>query len=127
MLWYLHLCAIESLVVVEYRDAAVGIMEVNQWGRGRFVEVTLHPRVVIRSPFDSSLAEDPHDKAHQNCFRASSVNFPVRCVPETLTSTESASGPRPPPRPSLERTRCGGGLVIEAPYTWSATHFLSNP
>src|ERR1700740_849588 len=39
MLWYLHLCAVNNVIVREYRDAAFGVMEENQDGSGEFVQV----------------------------------------------------------------------------------------
>ena len=47
MLWYLHLCAINGVVVSTYIDHAVGTMEENSDGSGQFTNVTLHPRVTV--------------------------------------------------------------------------------
>jgi organic hydroperoxide reductase OsmC/OhrA len=86
MLWYLHLCAEAGIVVTDYADRAGGIMVEGADGGGRFSEVTLRPRVTIRSG-DPSLAQQLHEKAHQLCFIANSVNFPVRCESEILIET----------------------------------------
>jgi organic hydroperoxide reductase OsmC/OhrA len=43
----------------------------------KFVEVTLKPTVRIAAGSDPKLAEELHHKAHEGCFVASSVNFPV--------------------------------------------------
>src|SRR5688500_10312586 len=45
MLWYLHLCAVNGIVVVDYIDDAEGEMWENTDGSGQFSKVTLHPRV----------------------------------------------------------------------------------
>ena len=38
MLWYLHLCAVNGIVVTEYRDEAQGQLTENKDGSGSFVE-----------------------------------------------------------------------------------------
>ncbi len=81
MLWYLHLCAVNRVVVLEYSDAAVGEMQENDDGSGQFVRVTLHPRVRIDPGSDPVVANQLHHPAHENCFLARSVNFPVLCEP----------------------------------------------
>jgi organic hydroperoxide reductase OsmC/OhrA len=75
MLWYLHLCADAGIVVVSYEDRAEGIMEEPSDGAGRFVRVTLRPHVRIVGSVEQ--AEALHQRAHQLCFIANSVNFPV--------------------------------------------------
>jgi organic hydroperoxide reductase OsmC/OhrA len=75
MLWYLHLCADAGIVVVSYEDRAEGIMEEPSDGAGRFVRVTLRPHVRIAGSVEQ--AEALHQRAHELCFIANSVNFPV--------------------------------------------------
>lgn len=81
MLWYLHLCAARGVKVVAYEDAAEGAM-VEQPGSGRFTEVVLRPVVTITPESDGDRARELHARAHNECFIANSVNFPVRCEPE---------------------------------------------
>lgn len=81
MLWYLHLCAEAGLVVLDYRDQAVGVMVEAPDGAGRFKSVVLRPQVAIKAGGDAKLAECLHERAHRLCFIANSVNFPVRCEP----------------------------------------------
>ena len=45
MLWYLHLCSVNGVVVIDYVDKATGIMKENEDGSGQFSEVTLHPLI----------------------------------------------------------------------------------
>lgn len=92
MLWYLHFCSEAGIVVEEYTDDAEGVMETDPDGSGRFTLVTLHPRVTI-SQGSPVQANELHVPAHEKCFIANSVNFPVRHDPVTLT-TDSA---RPTP------------------------------
>jgi organic hydroperoxide reductase OsmC/OhrA len=85
---YLHLCADAGIIVVAYVDQADGVMEETSDGGGKFVEVTLHPRVTIRAGSDKEKAHSLHEAAHAKCFIASSVNFPVHC--EAVVEVESA-------------------------------------
>ena len=47
MLWYLHLCSKNDIVVLEYKDNAVGTMIESADGSGHFKEVLLQPEVLI--------------------------------------------------------------------------------
>lgn len=78
MLWYLHLCMANKIVVEDYRDHAVGVMVETADGGGHFESVTLRPRIIIAAGGDLELAERLHQEAHAKCFIANSVNFPVR-------------------------------------------------
>ncbi len=79
MLWYLHLCADAGISVLSYTDAAAGTMVETPDGGGRFAEVVLHPKVTVAAGDDAEAAVKLHDKAHELCFIANSVSFPVRC------------------------------------------------
>ena len=83
MLWFLHLAAADGVVVVEYRDEAVGRMRVESAGAGQFTEVMLHPHVTVRGDATDEHVADLHRRAHEHCFIARSVNFPVRHDPVT--------------------------------------------
>ena len=78
-LCYMGLCAAAGIVVVAYADDAEGEMiEETPSGAGRFVRVTLRPRVMIAAGADRDKALALHEVAHRNCFVARSVNFPVQ-------------------------------------------------
>jgi organic hydroperoxide reductase OsmC/OhrA len=81
MLWLLHLCADAGIVVVEYTDEPAGEMRENADGSGEFTAVTLRPRVVITDAARAPEIEALHERAHDLCFIARSVNFPVRAEP----------------------------------------------
>lgn len=81
MLWFLHMAAREGVVVTGYTDRATGTMRVETAGAGQFVEVTLHPKVRIRAQASEELIARLHQQAHDHCFIARSVNFPVRHAP----------------------------------------------
>jgi organic hydroperoxide reductase OsmC/OhrA len=78
---YLHFCAVFGVVVIDYVDHAEGTMEEDGKDGGRFTEVVLKPRITVTAESDVAMAERLHHTAHEKCFIASSVNFPVRCEP----------------------------------------------
>ena len=84
MLWYLHLCAVNGVVVTAYEDSAVGKMRADSDGSGWFEQVTLHPRVTVSADSDTRLAARLHQDAGSLCYIARSVNFPVEHVPEIV-------------------------------------------
>jgi len=81
MLWFLHLCAVDGIVVTHYSDHAFGVMFESPDGSGRFKEVILKPQVIVAEPDMIQKANELHDKAHEKCFIANSVNFPVKHEP----------------------------------------------
>jgi organic hydroperoxide reductase OsmC/OhrA len=81
MLWYLHLCAVNKVVVLDYEDHAEGTMEESADGGGRFLQVTLRPQITVTADSDLQTAARLHHDAHEKCFIANSVNFPVGCEP----------------------------------------------
>ncbi|HXO77866.1 MAG TPA: OsmC family protein [Puia sp.] len=81
MLWYLHLCAVNGVVVVDYKDEATGMMVETADGGGYFSEVTLKPIVTITDGGMSERALSLHHDANKLCFIANSVRFPVNHEP----------------------------------------------
>ena len=77
MLWYLHLCSVNQITVLDYRDSASGVMKENDDGSGEFVQVTLRPVVKVPKGGDQARALALHDEAHRLCFIARSVRFVV--------------------------------------------------
>jgi organic hydroperoxide reductase OsmC/OhrA len=80
-LWYLGLCAKVGISVVSYRDEAEATMVEQPNGAGRFVSAVLRPRISIQPGGDMAIAHRLHHDAHEYCFIANSVNFPVSCEP----------------------------------------------
>jgi len=78
MLWMLHLCADAGITVTSYSDDASGTMAIDTDGSGRFREIVLSPRLKITDSSRIADAQALHHKAHEMCFIANSVNFPVR-------------------------------------------------
>ncbi len=77
LLSYLALCARARIAVVAYEDAAQGTVAMKE-GKLRFTEVVLRPKVTVEAGGDLDAARALHDTAHDICFVANSVNFPVR-------------------------------------------------
>jgi organic hydroperoxide reductase OsmC/OhrA len=76
MLWYLHLCADNGIVVTAYTDEATGTMQDDEQG-GRFTEVVLRPQVTVSEHSMIERANSLHSEANKKCFIANSCNFPV--------------------------------------------------
>jgi organic hydroperoxide reductase OsmC/OhrA len=91
MLWYLHLCSANQVTVLDYHDAALGVMRENEDGSGEFLRVTLKPAVKISAGEDQAKALALHREAHHLCFIARSVNFPVEVAPEIAEATGPAA------------------------------------
>ena len=85
MLSYLHLCATNHVNVVDYRDAATGVLGLDTAGNGKMTRVTLHPEVTIDDSAHTAKADALHAEAHGLCFIARSVNFPVDISPIVRT------------------------------------------
>jgi organic hydroperoxide reductase OsmC/OhrA len=90
MLWYLHLCSAAGLIVSAYEDAVGGSLSEDADGTGRFTEMTLRPRVMLAGGGDAALAQRLHAAAHEKCFIANSVNFPIRVEPTVTLESGSA-------------------------------------
>jgi len=82
LLWYLHICTSNGIVLVEYEDNAEGVMEVFDDGIGKFTSITLHPKLKITDESKLELAKSLHEEAHKFCFISNSVNFPIKIVPK---------------------------------------------
>lgn len=81
MLWYLHFCSVNNIIVEEYTDTVTGIMAEEKDGKGYFTEVTLTPRVVVSDVNMIEKAIELHHEANKYCFISNSVNFPVNHNP----------------------------------------------
>lgn len=86
-LWYLHLCAVAGVNVAAYVDHAEGVMVEDARRGGYFTGVTLKPEVTITAASDATKAAALHHDAHEKCFIANSVNFPIRCEPSIKRQT----------------------------------------
>jgi organic hydroperoxide reductase OsmC/OhrA len=89
LLSYLAECARAGVHVVAYEDEATGEMTVQD-GKLRFTSVALHPRVTIAAGSDVEKATALHHAAHDGCFIANSVNFPVTNEPDVRVARLSS-------------------------------------
>jgi len=81
MLWFLSECAAAGVVVIEYVDRAEGFMTEDANGGGRFTRVVLRPEITLAPGSDLETARANHHTAHEKCFIANSVAFPVEVEP----------------------------------------------
>jgi organic hydroperoxide reductase OsmC/OhrA len=91
-LWYLHLCAASGICVTAYEDTAEAIMAEAADGSGRFISAILRPRVTVAAGCDLVLAEALHGRAHEMCFIARSMNFPVQHHPVVSAGPGASPG-----------------------------------
>ena len=78
MLWFLHICSTNRIVVSAYNDHAEGTMHDGADGAGQFTSITLHPHATIEHKSDLRKAHEAHVEANKKCFIANSLNFPVK-------------------------------------------------
>lgn len=90
MLWYLVLCAKEGIIVTTYFDDATGTLVETPDGGGHFEEVSLHPHVTISTPEKLDRAIALHERAHDLCYVANSVNFAVHTEPTVVNEVAAA-------------------------------------
>jgi organic hydroperoxide reductase OsmC/OhrA len=77
MLWFVALARKKGFEVASYEDDADGVLD----GK-RFTSVTLRPLVRwVDDPPAPDAIEALHHRAHQLCFIANSVDFPVEVEP----------------------------------------------
>jgi organic hydroperoxide reductase OsmC/OhrA len=83
MLSYLAVCAHAGIAVVSYEDSVVGTVARRGY-KAKFVDVLLHPKVVLEPGSDIEKAKALHEKAHNICVVANSMNFSVRYEAEVI-------------------------------------------
>ena len=79
MLFFLTIAAKRGFIVDEYVDHAVGILDKNEAGKMAMVKVTLKPDIRFAGDKQPSYAEHEtmHNRAHDSCFIANSVNTQI--------------------------------------------------
>ncbi|MCE7796996.1 OsmC family protein [Sphingobium sufflavum] len=81
MMSFLHLASQNGLDVLSYEDSASGHLDKREDGRVAMVRAVLHPRIAFAGDADPTLVERLHHDAHDLCYIANSVNFPVTVEP----------------------------------------------
>lgn len=93
MLWYLHLCADEGIIVLAYTDSVECVLTEEEDGGGSITSITLCPEVVLADISRAERAKELHYEAGKKCFIANTCKCPIyyqpACVsPDTIQSTE---------------------------------------
>ena len=81
LLTYLALAAKMRITVLGYNDRASANLE-KVGKTSKITSMTLRPKVILREENLIEKARQLHEKAHEYCFIAQSVNFPVKLEPE---------------------------------------------
>lgn len=89
MLTFLTLAQAQGLTPVGYESEAEGLLE-NVEGKYRFTEVTVRPRVTLRSEVELESARKAMEGVEAHCFIANSINARVKLAPELVLA--------PPPK-----------------------------
>lgn len=87
MLSYLHLCADNGVIVLDYTDNPSGTMIESPDGSGHFTEVTLRPVIIVKEKEMIQIANKLHERANELCFIANSCNFKVYHEPSCKANT----------------------------------------
>ena len=81
MLWYLHFCSENKIIVTDYIDNARAVMEETVSGNGKFTSITLCPTISLTENTMIEKATELHGKANEFCFVANSLNLKVSHEP----------------------------------------------
>jgi organic hydroperoxide reductase OsmC/OhrA len=85
LLTYLSLAAKKRIAVLAYEDRATGVLGKDPVsGKMKLLSVQLRPKVTVARGTDVNEAMAMHARAHEYCFVANSVNFPVANAPEIV-------------------------------------------
>lgn len=77
MLWFVAYARAKRHPVASYVDEAVGVME-----GGKFTSATLRPKIEFEGEHPGQeFVDDLHNRSHERCYIANSVNFPVTVEP----------------------------------------------
>lgn len=92
MLFVLSYLSKAGFVADAYVDAAEGVMEKRPDGKVALTRVTLRPTITFQGavPDDATYAR-LHHEAHEECYIANSVNFPVLLEPQMAMATATAT------------------------------------
>jgi len=72
MLWFLDFARRERIRVLAYEDDAEGLMDER-----RFIRIVLRPAIEFEADPDGETVARLHDRAHEACYIANSLNCPV--------------------------------------------------
>lgn len=81
MMSFLHLASRKALDVASYVDRAEGKTGRRADGKTAMLSVVLRPQIEFVGEADPALVGELHHEAHELCYIANSVNFPVTVEP----------------------------------------------
>ncbi len=81
MLFFLDLASRSGLSVTSYVDHAVGVVAKRDDGKVAMTSATMRPKITFAESTDPATVVALHHKAHDLCYIANSVNFPVTVEP----------------------------------------------
>jgi organic hydroperoxide reductase OsmC/OhrA len=88
-LTFLAIASRARLEVLAYEDEGTAVMAPVD-GKPKITEITLRPKVTFAANVPLERTEAMHAKAHEHCFIARSVNFPIH-IEHTHTLSSSPS------------------------------------
>lgn len=81
MLFFLDLASRSGISVTSYVDHAIGVVGKREDGKVAMTSAVMRPKITFAGPADPATVEALHHKAHELCYIANSVNFPVTVEP----------------------------------------------
>jgi organic hydroperoxide reductase OsmC/OhrA len=85
MLTFLTLAQAQGLIPTGYESEAEGLLE-NVEGKYHITEVTVRPRVTLKSEAELEPARKTMESVEAHCFIANSINARVRLTPEFVVA-----------------------------------------
>src|SRR5260221_7113200 len=85
MLTFLTLAQRQVLTPVGYESEAEGLLD-NVEGKYHFTEVTIRPRVTLKSEAELELARKSMESVDAHCFIANSINARITLTPEFVVA-----------------------------------------
>jgi len=79
----------KRLELASYESRVEGLIESAE-GKYRYTEVTLHPRLEVRSSEDLERARAILDDAHKACFISNSITSTVKVIPDIRVTAQAA-------------------------------------
>jgi len=86
MLTFLTLAQRQGLTPVGYESAAEGLLY-NVEGKYHITEVTVRPRVTLKSETELELARKSMESVEAHCFIANSINARITLTPEFVVAS----------------------------------------
>ena len=88
MLTFLTLAQRQGLTPVGYESEAEGLLD-NVEGKYHITEVTIRPRVTLKSETDLELARKSMESVDAHCFIANSINARITLTPEFVVASST--------------------------------------